>query len=192
MNCSETARRARRTAGEKGVALIEIALALPVLIVFAMLILDFGALIHDRLIITNVSREGGSIASRISEVDTSLVRLLIESGHPLSLGGGNGRVFITRVQAGTDRNHATPTIVTQVSGGALNASSTIATRLANLGLPSPIYHHLVYNTAHQAPDIADLTVVEVFYQYRPITLLPRILRLMNDGNGVVVTSRALF
>jgi hypothetical protein len=178
--------------GERGAALTELALALPLLLLMAMGIIDLGTLIHNRLIITNVSREGGSIASRMSEVDASTVRLLQESARPLALNGALGKVVVSRIKAGTDAAHSAPTVATQVSGGALAVPSGIGAGRANLGLPRTLYDHLVYDEGQDAPDIADVTVVEVFYKYRPLTMLPHTLRLMNDGDGVVVLSRAVF
>jgi hypothetical protein len=183
---------AGRGSGERGVALIEFALSLPILIFFVLMIVDLGLLVRDRLVIVNVSREGGSIASRAGDVDTSLVTMLRESARPVALGGADGRIVLTRVQAGTDAQHSSPTIATQLSGGGLAVPSTIRSGAGSLGLPASIYGHLVYQTANGAADIPDVTVVEIFYQRRPITPVPFMLHLVPNGTGWIVTSRAIF
>jgi Flp pilus assembly pilin Flp len=70
--------------GEKGVAAVEFALILPMLLVMVFGIIDIGRLIQAKLIITSVSREGGSLASREDLGDASsrlnLLTMLISMG----------------------------------------------------------------------------------------------------------------
>jgi hypothetical protein len=181
--------------GRRGTALIEFALGLPILIILLLVTVDFGRLIQARLIISNVSREGGSLASRQTTVDTSLATVLKESGKPLDLIGRDGKIIITRVKAGLSAAEPNPTIATQLSRGALGRSSSIATGNASLGLAASIYNHLVFKTANATSDIAEVTVVEVFYKYRPITPFPRGFgggMLLPDTDGMIVWSRAIF
>jgi hypothetical protein len=185
--------------GRRGVALIEFALILPILIILALATVDFGRLIQARLIISNVSREGGSIAARQTTVDTSLITVLKESGKPLNLIGADGRIIITRVKAGQSTGAPNPTILTQNSRGTLGRNSTIGAVGANPTLASSIYNHLVFVSTTSPPrataDISEVTVVEVFYKYRPITpfangFLGRLF--LPDGDGMIVWSRAIF
>ena len=181
--------------GRRGTALIEFALILPILIVLAMATVDFGRLIQARLIISNVSREGGSLAARQTTVDTSLITVLKESGKPLNLIGADGKIIITRVKAGLSAGAPNPAIATQDSRGTLARSSTIAAGNANLGLTASIYNHLLFKTANATSDIAEVTVVEVFYKYRPITPFPKGFgggMLLPDTDGMIVWSRAIF
>jgi Flp pilus assembly protein TadG len=186
--------------GRRGTALIEFALVLPILIILLLVTVDFGRLIQARLIISNVSREGGSIAARQTTVDTSLTTLLKESGKPLNLIGADGKIVITRINAGTSAGSANPTIATQISRGTLARSSSIAAGNANLGLTAAIYNHLKFVVSATPPvratsDIAEVTVVEVFYKYRPITPFPRGFggaMIVPDAGGMIVWSRAIF
>lgn len=175
-------------------ALIEFALVLPMLLILALATLDFGRLIQTRLIISNVSREGGSIASRETSVDTVLTSLLQASGSPLDLGGPDGKVFITRIAAGQSTGVPAPAIATQINRGSLGVSSRIAANRAYLGLTQPVYDHLVFNTTNGASDISEVTVVEVFYKYRPITPLSNLIPgvLTRDAGGIIVWSKAVF
>jgi len=181
--------------GGRGTALIEFALILPILIILVLATVDFGRLIQARLIISNVSREGGSLASRQTTVDTSLTTVLKESGKPLDLVGADGKIVITRIQAGQSAAAPSPTIATQLSRGALARNSTIAAGNANLGLTASIYDHLRFKAANATSDIAEVTVVEVFYKYRPITPFPRGFgggMLLPDTDGMIVWSKAIF
>ena len=181
--------------GRRGTALIEFALILPVLIILVLATVDFGRLIQARLIISNVSREGGSLAARQTTVDTSLITVLKESGKPLNLIGADGKIIITRVKAGLSAGAPNPAIATQDSRGTLARSSTIAAGNPNLGLTASIYNHLLFKSANATSDIAEVTVVEVFYKYRPITPFPKGFgggMLLPDTDGMIVWSRAIF
>ncbi len=179
----------------RGTALIEFALVLPILIILLLVTVDFGRLIQTRLIISNVSREGGSLAARQTTVDTSLVTVLKESGKPLNLIGADGKIVVTRINAGASAGAPDPTIATQIVRGTLARNSSISAGAANLGLASSIYGHLRFRTANATSDIAEVTVVEVFYKYRPITPFPRGFgggMLTPDTDGMIVWSRAIF
>ena len=179
----------------RGIALIEFALILPILVILVLATVDFGRLIQVRLIISNVSREGGSLAARQTTVDTSLTTVLKESGKPLNLIGPDGKIIVTRIKSGTSAAAANPTIATQFSRGTLAKNSTIATGNANLGLTANIYNHLLFKSANATSDITEVTVVEVYYKYRPITPFPRGFggnMLLPDTDGMIVWSRAIF
>jgi hypothetical protein len=57
-----------------------------------------------------------------------------------------------------------------------------------------MYNHLVYKDANRTADLSELTVVEVYYEYRPITPLPAFAQnvLLGGGDGFVIGSRAVF
>ena len=107
---------------DKGAALIEFCLILPVLLVLVFAIIDFGRLIHARLIITNVTREGGNLASRDIKSGTDLIAMLRSSATPLDL-NGSGRICISSIEAGITTRTA-PIISTQnppVCSGSLSS-----------------------------------------------------------------------
>ena len=182
--------------GRRGTALIEFALILPILIILVLATVDFGRLIQARLIISNVSREGGSIAARQTTVDPSLITMLRESAKPLNLVGTDGKIIITRIKAGLSAAAPNPTIATQDIQGTLGRNSTIGTVVgANPNLAASIYNHLVFKTANATSDIAEVTVVEVFYKYRPITPFPKGFgggMLLPNTDGMIVWSKAIF
>jgi hypothetical protein len=182
----------------KGTALLEFALILPILLVMGLAIIDFGLLIQARLIITNVAREGANRASRHDTNTTEerqTIAALQSSAAPLDL-SGTGKICITKIDAGTSSANPSPTIdpTTQLCVGSLAVSSAINAQATNLGLTPAMYNHLVFNTANNSPaDIQGVTVVEVFYQYTPVTPLPTFIPgLLNNGGGMLLGSQGVF
>jgi len=183
-----------RARGQRGVAILEFALILPLLVILVLLTVDFGRLVQSRLIISNVSREGGSLASRQTTVDTTLATLLTVSARPVDLAGRDGRIIITRLTAGQSTSKPTPTITVAVASGGLAVTSQIGTGRSYYGLTPRMYNHLVYNATNGMADISELTVVEIYHRYRPITPLPEFLSGMMtaDQGGMIVWSKAIF
>jgi hypothetical protein len=180
--------------GERGTALIEFAVTLPMLLFILLFTLEYGMLIQARLILTNVSREGGSIASRETVIDSDIVNLLSFSGHPLKLLGPNGSIVITRISAGLTEDDPDPTVTTRIRDGGLGAGSTVGTGYQSLGLTDAIYDRLVYDADIGTARISEVTVVEVYYKYHPFTPIPYVVdsALMKDGDGVILSSKAVF
>jgi hypothetical protein len=185
--------------GKKGIAALELALILPILLVLVFGIIDFGRLIRARLIVTNVSREGGSLASRSISSGNDLLNMLRSSGTPLDF-NGSGRIYVSRIRAGTS-NNPKPYIDTSNQlpwfAGSLGVTSVIHDGGASyyLGLSPALYNHLVFNPVNQTSDIAEVWVVEVYYKYKPITPLPRFIEniLSTPGyDGRIIGSKSVF
>jgi hypothetical protein len=180
----------------RGSAAVEFAFILPLLIVLVFAIIDFGRLVHARLVVTNVSREAANLASRYRDVEIQqeaddLLSLLSSSGIPLSL-DQSGRIIITKISAGTSSQNAGPVIAVQRSQGGLSVDSRLVG--GQLGLSQPMYQHLVFKKANQTADISEITVAEVFYKYRPVTPLPNFIEgiLLTDGDGIIIGSKSVF
>jgi len=184
-----------RRHNERGVALVELALLLPILVVLAFGVIDLGRLIHARLVVTNVSREGGSLASRDIQTGNNLITMLQSSAAPFNL-QTQGRIYVTKIKAGMTLADPLPRIDTRLQGGNYNVSSSIGGIVGQVptGLSSTMYNHLRFEPAPQnAPDITELSVVEVFYHYRPITPLPNFVQnLFPVNGGILIGSRAIF
>jgi len=179
---------------ERGTALLELALTLPMLLGMLMIGSELGFLIHDRLIVTNVSREGGSLASRMTVIDPAFLNLLTAGAKPLPITGPNGRVYVTRITSGTTDTDTQPHVTTTLTEGGLAVASAVGARQANMGLPESIYERLIYNADNGTADIAEVTVVEVYYKHRPVTPLQRFMPtlLLTDGDGTILRSKAIF
>jgi hypothetical protein len=174
---------------------VELAFILPILVVLVYGVVEFGRLIHARLVITNVSREGGSLASRDIRVGQQLITMLQASASPFDLKNAYGRVWITRIKAGLSESQPEPYILSRDGGGGLGVNSTITGALNATpgGLSSTIYNHLHFNAQNNTADISEITVVEVFYLYQPITPLPNFIQnLVLPSGGMLIGSRAVF
>jgi len=180
---------------EKGIAAVELSFILPMLLIIAFGIIDFGRLIQERLILTNISREGGSLASRGFTSGDNLLNMLLSSGTPLDL-NGSGRIYVSRIRAGTSKDAPDPYIEEpQLSKGALSISSRIRSGISNLGLSEALYQHLKFKEPQNTSDIAELWVVEVYYEYKPITPLPKFITgiLATPGyDGMIIGSKSVF
>jgi hypothetical protein len=187
-------RLTRRLRDDRGASLLEMAFLLPILVVLAFGVIDLGRLIHARLVVTNVSREGGSIASRGILTPATLITMLQSSATPFDL-VGQGRIYVIDIRAGTQASPP-PFISSKVSAGAYNVNSSITGNPpagTPGGLSPALYNHLVFKTAQNAPDIAGVSVVEVFYLYRPITPLPQFVQnLVLPTGGILIGSKAVF
>jgi hypothetical protein len=178
---------------EKGIATLELALILPILCILAFAVIDFGSLVQARLVVTNVSREGGSLASRDILDGNNLLVMLQSSSSPLDMQTW-GKIFVTQITAGPTQALPNPTIESQVDLGSLTVSSGIGSKLTYMGLSQTLYNRLQFNPVHQTSDISGLTVVEVFYKYRPITPLPNFIQniLLPNGDGIIIGSKSVF
>lgn len=182
--------------GQRGAALVELAFLLPILIVMVLGIIDFGRLIHARLVMTNVSREGGSLGSRDIRVGNQLVGMLQSSAAPFNLNGAEGRVYVTKIRAGESLLEPEPFIHSRATGGTLDVASGITGSVGDTpgGLQNPIYGHLRFRAANNTSDISEVTIVEVYYLYRTITPLPEFVQglILPDRGGILIGSRATF
>ena len=186
-------KRLRRD-GERGAALLEMALLLPLLVVLAFGVIDLGRLIHARLVVTNVSREGGSLASRDIRVGNDLISMLQSSATPFNL-QTDGRIYVIKIKAGETRYDPLPYIDSRASGGTYSVSSSITGNVGDTpgGLSSTMMNHLTFRTAINTSELSEISIVEVFYHYRPITPLPNIIQNMFPHNGgILIGSRAIF
>lgn len=187
-------RRDRRA--ERGASMVELAFILPILVILVFGIVDLGRLIQARLVVTNVSREGGSLASRGIRDGAALISMLQSSASPLNLKNANGRIWLTRIKSGTTAEDPDPYIQSRFTDGTLVAASSITGSQGDTpaGLSPALFNHLQYNSTNNTSDIAEVTVVEVFYLYRPVTPLPEIMKnlILPGGEGLLIGSKAVF
>ncbi|HME43474.1 MAG TPA: TadE family protein, partial [Syntrophorhabdales bacterium] len=168
----------------------------PLMIIMAFVIIDFGGLIEARLIVANLAREGGSLASRDVLPASNLITMLQDGASPLNL-VNNGRIYVWSINAGTSAQSPNPYIdpTASASAGNLNVASTIGTGQANLGLTQQLYNHLEFDNSpgKKTSDINNVTVVEVFYKYTPITPISKFVpQLFTSSGGEIISSKAVF
>jgi Flp pilus assembly protein TadG len=171
---------------ERGVAAVELALILPLILMMLFAIIDFGRYIQARLVLTNLAREGGSIASR--DIPEDLITMLQEGAKPLEI-ATSGKIYVWKIKAGTSKAPS-PAVDVQNSknAGALSVPSSVGSG-QNLGLSTNLYNHLVFDSSKNTSDISEVTLVEVFYKYTPITPLSNFLPLSGE---MIISSKAGF
>ena len=86
-----------RIISQRGVAALELALIVPIMLVLAFAIVDFGRFIQARLVVANLSREGGSLASRDMDTAPDIITMLQAGASPLN-NTANIRIYITRIR----------------------------------------------------------------------------------------------
>ncbi len=77
--CSQTPRKARMPHCQRGVAVVEFALILPILLVLLVGIVDVSLALYDKAVITNASREGaraGIVARSPSLTDAQIQQVV--------------------------------------------------------------------------------------------------------------------
>jgi len=141
---------------------MEFAFAALLLITMSFALVDFGRLIYDMQVITNLTREGSILTARGTSLTDAANAVMTESS-PLNF-NTNGAVIITQVT-----NIAGAYVIGgQVSQGGITATSqvgSLATGVATLP------------TAVQPQLNQSVFVTEVYYSFAPITPVGSLLGL---------------
>lgn len=183
--------------GEKGVAAVELAIILPLMLIIVFAIIDFGRLFNARLEITNMAREGGSLACRDMKSAADIITMLQIGASDLDL-ANSGKIYVWKIDGGklTNGTVTLPQIDTAASAnaGLLSVASSIGSNVTNLGFSNTFYQHLVYNTTNKMSDVTSVTVVEVFYKYTPISPISKFIPglITGDSGGKIISSKAVF
>ena len=184
---------------QKGVAAVEFSFVAIILLLVVFGIIEFGSLIQAQAVVTNVAREGGSIASRdiLTSQDedekSNLLNLLEASSWPLNFGADPSKfkIFIARIQAGTAEDKWPSCAGTVQESGQLNGSEVAEpTNDPYCGLTLEFWELLTYNEDFGAL-LNQATVVTVYYQHDPLTPLANFLTTGGDGT-MVIRSKAVF
>ena len=144
-----------RTNSTSGQACIEMAIALLVLIPMLLGVYDFA--IRASNSISNMSREGANMASRLPDRRQDIMNALAVTAQPLDM-KANGMIYITQLQG--DK------IVSQVGWQSGDLNGVISSRIGTptAAEPTPVAHGV--NAALGPTQTA--YVVEVFYNYHSL------------------------
>jgi Flp pilus assembly protein TadG len=130
-------RRARR----RGVAFVEFAIVLPVLLAMLLGIIDFGQMGRQSLIIANAAREGARAAA-VGQSSTNVRTRIINAGEPpLREAGGvisNGSIVLQHAASSTTPTYSNWPSDTTTSTGTKN------------GVPTGNYVRVTVNYNHQS------------------------------------------
>jgi len=192
---------------ERGMATIEMAALVTMVLLMVFVIVDFGGLIQAQAVVTNISREGGSLASRDLKNGPDLLTLLEASSSPLDFQGNPTRfkIYLAKVDAGVDSNNSDPTCTVQESGDLLGVSAYSPAVSATCDLTQSLYDLLKFDDTIQSSPISQLTVVKVFYVQQPMTPMEAVFKasgnsVMNfnfsgqgtDNDSILLSSKSIF
>ena len=182
---------------EKGLATVEFSLLVILMVGMLFGIVEFGAVLQAQAVVTNVTREGGSIASRDLKTDSDLLEYLSSSSAPLDFDENPERfkIFIAKVDAG-DSEENEPTCTVQEAGdltgtAVLPAEMKSPAESPTCDLTETLYDYLRFDEAIGTAPISQFTVVKVFYQHQYLTPLDSFL----EGEGpdsILISSKAVF
>lgn len=84
-----------------GQSVLELALILPLILLLALGVFEFGRAIHAKNMIINMSREGANLASRTLRDPQYIMNALDSTSQPLKM-SSNGMMYITEVSGMSD------------------------------------------------------------------------------------------
>lgn len=169
------ARRARWHG--KGLAAVEFAMVLPVLLLIFFGIVDLGRAVLTRQILTNLSREAANLASRGTSLADTLAAIQI-SAAPLDL-AANGKLIVTEVLRDTNGQLK---VYAQLTSGGLSNPSRVGQGIGNAAQLPPA-------SPPVPPNGQTLMAAEVFYHSAALTPLGT---LLNSVIGDVLYDAAYF
>lgn len=164
---------------EDGLATVEFAMMATVLLTVAWGVIELGSLLQAQAVVTNIAREGGSLASRDLKTGSELFNLLERSSSPLALEQNPQRfkMYLARVEAGISPEVSDPACTVYEHGALTSATVVSPTHHPYCGLTPELYEWLQFNDEIKAARLPQLTLVSVYYAHPPLTPLQGVLSL---------------
>ncbi|MDR4496209.1 MAG: TadE/TadG family type IV pilus assembly protein [Nitrospirales bacterium] len=179
---------------ERGTALLELSISIMLFLFMTFGIIEYGSMINERNALTQLAREGASIASRNLTSNQNMLDLLESTDNALkfSTNPNKYRIFLAQITAGTAGN-PTPTCALVQRGGLTNGVQAPAP--PSCDLPANLVTYLTYNAGLGTAPVKQFTVVKVYYEHDPITPFGNLDWYGGGGTGnapTVFMSEAIF
>ena len=180
---------------ERGSTILELAISLMLFLFMSFGIIEYGSILNERNALTQLSREGASLASRNLTSDQNMLDLLESTDNSLemSMNPSKYRIFLAQITAGTAGNPA-PTCALVERGG-LSGGEVQAPALPNCDLDVNLTNYLTFDAGLGVAPVAQFTMVRVYYQHDPITPFGNLDWFGGGANGndpTIMMSQAIF
>lgn len=110
----------------RGVAIVELALVLPVLLILVLGVIDFARAIQFNNILVHMTREGANLAARTTEEPSYILKALMDTATPMEM-NTDGMMYITQVMGDASGNARLVAQYRPTSGGKLSLPSKLTT-----------------------------------------------------------------
>ena len=151
--------RAKRLEDERGQALIEAAVFVPVLAYLLFAVIEFSQMISADHVMAGMSRQGSNLASRAIPMANAVSAVVVQ-GASLDI-ANQGRVIVTEVNNHT-KNSSYQIVDQQKSAPGIAVTSAVGSVIGGTAIMPP--------GAKTVLDAGQtLYVTEVFYSYQPLT-----------------------
>ena len=179
---------------EQGTALVELSVSIMLFLFMAFGIIEYGSMINERNALTQLAREGASIASRNLTSDQNMLDLLESTDNALKFATNPSkyRIFLAQITAGNSAI-PTPTCILTDRGGLTNG--VIPPTQPDCDLPANLVTYLTYDAGLGTAPVQQFTVVKVYYEHDPITPFGNLTWFGGGGTGnapTVFMSEAIF
>ena len=141
---------------QRGTALSEMVVLLPLLLAMLLVAIDFGRLVYTTQILVDLTRESGNLVSRGATYDTAFKAASRMTGEVNVL--GKGGIIISEVRR-KDVDDPTPWVTHQERRGAMGSMSS---RVGQVGGPAKI------PDVNQLPIGAAIMAVEIVHPFDPM------------------------
>ncbi len=183
---------------ERGSATIEFAVTFVVFMFLTFAVVEYGSIFSQRLAVTQLAREGASLASRQLTTNGNTLAMLASTEGALGLKGHPERyqIHLAQINAATALGNAPQCIVTPPVGTLTHADITAPDPGAQCDLPNNLYNLLQWNVADNVPGVSQFTVLRVYFQHTSLTpvgvLAPVLQGGLHGDTDLLLASQAIF
>ena len=182
---------------ERGSASVEFAFSSILFIFLAFAVVEYGSIFSQRMAVTQLAREGASLASRQLTTNGNTLAMLESTDGSLGLRGNpeKYRIFLAQIDGATALGNAPICTVTAV--GTLTHGDIVAPDPgAQCALPNNLWAHLQWNVAANAPGVSQFTLMRIYYQHASLTpvggLMPYLGASAHGNTDLLLASQAIF
>lgn len=183
---------------EQGSATIEFAVSSILFMFLAFATVEYGVLYSQRLAVTQLAREGASLASRNLTTNGNMMAMLESTEGTLGLNGNPGKyaIFLAQINGATAAGNAPVCTVTSSNGTLSHPDITVPAPVSNCDLPQNLYDYLEWDPALGAAAVNQFTVLKVYYEHTPLTpvggMTPFLGGPGHQDTTLLLASRAIF